>query len=95
MISVQNTSVSGGRNERIFSNRLEDEGIAYEFGELKAYGQRHPAVFIVGKYAVSFKPFSTQVAQALRDNKLVPQTWHPSELTWRDLSLGRRLPLHP
>lgn len=95
MIDLQTTVLHGGAHERVFAEQLEKENVEYKFGRIKAYGETHEAVFIVDNYAVSFDSFSPLIEKALKDNKLVPQVWHPSELQWHDLSLRRRFKLHP
>lgn len=95
MINLQTNTLKGGQNEQKFSAQLEKEDIPFKYGRIKANGDQHESLFIVGRYAVSFDNFSPSIQKALTDNKLVPQVWHPSELQWQDLSLGRRLAFHP
>lgn len=94
MIDLRRAEIKGKAAEEKFVQRAQDEGIPYRYGAIKANGQRQESVILVGKFAVSFKPFKAEVAASLMTNKFQPQVWHESELRWQGLGLNRRLLLH-
>lgn len=93
MINIIKTSPSQ-LNDGVFANQLAEEGVPFRFGEIKSGGDTQKSIFIIDRFAVSFKEFKPTIEKHIVDNKLVPQVWHPSELSWRGLSLHRRLKLH-
>ena len=94
MIDLRNIDKATTR-ERKFEEQLNKEGIKHGFGEVRIGNETSPKLFIVDNFAISFEKLSATMETHLRQNKLVTQKWHESEIDkWHDLGLHRSLMLH-
>jgi hypothetical protein len=95
MLDTRKSGIRTGTIEATFRDRLDEEGIAYKFVDIKNVSETHRDAFMLGNKIVSFKPFSATILTSVRSNKFIPQVWDSVEVNqWQGLGLSKRLMLH-